>query len=274
MAKRYYITVYFYDKDYQEFYSILEELMSSNKKNVLAVYSKMEDLAKAYNNVYAMIELGRLKKNGKFISRDLKTVVQYFSFAAKRKCPQGYYYLGKEYFYGRILNQDFEEAKKFFLLALKDNGEPRAGYYIYKLPNIKDDSDIDVRSLKISASFGYRRALYLYGKLLYTPKDPRISMNKPQACKLLLQSAYQGYSKAQKFVRSHNIHGNLKLDLNQIKLDKNTNSGESPLNKIIKEDDKNCNKIDDDDDSTSATLQTNTKSYKLIHPKKSPVSNS
>ena len=313
IAKKYYITVYFYDKEYQKFYDILEELMSSNKKNVLAVYSKMDNLAKLYNNVYAMIELGRLKKNGKFISRDLKTVVQYFSFAAKRKCPQGYYYLGKEYFYGRILNQDFNEAKKFFILALRDNGEPRAGYYIYKIPNIKDDVDVDdVCSLKISASFGYKRALYLYGKLLYTHKDPRISMDKPQGCKLLLQSAYQGYSKATRFCRSHNIHDRLNIDINLIKHDKTTISSESSLGKTIKKDeinssknddinssriedinssriddinssridDINDNKIDDinsskiDNDSTSIALKTKTKSYKLIHPRKSQVSNS
>ena len=40
IAKKYYITVYFYDKEYQKFYDILEELMSSNKKNVIKKKNK------------------------------------------------------------------------------------------------------------------------------------------------------------------------------------------------------------------------------------------
>ena len=65
---------------------------------------------KIQNNSYAMVELGRIKKNAKFINRDLKKAVQYFAVAAKEENPQGYYYLGKEYFYGQALRERFCKA--------------------------------------------------------------------------------------------------------------------------------------------------------------------
>lgn len=218
VAKFHFITVNYIYKQYQICHTYLMKLRRKERINLPKVLNELIEYAK--KNPYAMAILGKLYKQGKYVFRDLKKAIKYFALSAKNGCPLGYYYLGKEYFYGRLLNQDFDEAKEHFIAALKNLGEPRAGYYLFKLLEIRKDKKIDaVECLKTSASFGFKNALYKYGNRLYTGKNPKIPMDKEQGINLIKQSAYQNYTKAKKFCKLHGINlkkGNESKDDNDI----------------------------------------------------------
>lgn len=246
------ITINFYDEEYRECYKLLLELKKENNRNFVHIFSELTFKAKV-GNPYAMVILGRFYKNGKHVVRDLIKAVQHFECAAKKKCPEGYYYFGKEYLYGRILNQDFNLAKKYLMMALDHLGEPRAGYYLYKIPNISDDDKIDdAKALEISANFGYKRALYKYGHRLITGKDKRITKDYIKGQKLIQYSASQNYKKA---IRYCNYHG-----LPYIKKEKNP----MPQHKKTK---KTSNNSSNEDESLSDFSNTENKedhSYSCI----------
>lgn len=206
IAQEYFITVNYCCQEYRDIHSRLMEIKKAKSKNYLPLYYKLTNEATYDDNPYAFVTLGKMCKNGTSVPRDLKKAVQYFEAAAKLKCPEGYFYLGKEYLLGRILDQKFDLAKKFLLKAFKKSGEPRAGYYLYKIPNICDDSDVDdVKLLQISAGFGYKRALYQYGELLLTGKDKRINVDKTKGIRLIQQAAYQKHKKAIRYCKLHGI---------------------------------------------------------------------
>lgn len=148
---------------------------------------------------------------------------------------------------------------------MKDNGEPRAGYYIYKIPNIKEDKNIDdVGSLIISASFGYKRALYKYGHRLVTGRDTRISMDEQKGENLIKQAAYQNHKKAIRYCKSHNI-SYIKKD-NNSKLSDKTNRKNS-RNKSIDEDDS----LSDIHNANTNEKELNNSENDIIRPEKGSI---
>ena len=154
---------------------------------------------------YAMALIGDIIK-GHTYSRDLKSAIICFVHSAKKNCPLSYFYLGKEFFYGRCLDQNYDKAKKFLLKAIKDDAEPRAGYYLFKIPGIRKDENIDdVELLKTGVNYGHKRAIYLYGKLLYTGKDEKIPKDVEKGIFYLQQSVDLKYKKALKFCKNHGI---------------------------------------------------------------------
>ena len=95
------------------------------------IFSKLTEYAKVNHNSFAFAIVGKIYKSEKIVSRDLNTAIKYFAQSAKLGCTLGYYYLGKEYFYGRYLKVNYLKAQKYLFIALKD--EPHAGYYLYKI---------------------------------------------------------------------------------------------------------------------------------------------
>lgn len=220
IAHQYSITINFTSNEYRYCYEYFQKLV--HKEDIVDTISRIQFWAGV--NPYASAMYGKILKQGKYVLRDLKKAVKYFALSAAKKCPEGYYYIGKEYLYGRIIEQKIDLAKKYFLLALKNYGDPRAGYYLYKIPGIRDDQSVDdVESLKISAYFGYKRGLYKYGCLLITGKDDRIAKNKSEGRELIQQAAYQNYKKAEKYCKLHGIERKTYFVANNISLKKKIN---------------------------------------------------
>lgn len=261
LAKQYFIPGCFYYKDFIMCHKILMKFHRKNE-NLLNTLDKLSALA-ILDNPFAMAILGRTKKQGRYIMRDLKTAIKYFACSAENKCPLGYYYIGKEYFYGRLLDQEFDKAIKYLLLALENNDEPRAGYYLYKIPNIKLYDVNDDKKLKIGADFGHKRALYKYWKRLYTGDDERIQQNEEEGIKYIQKAAFQKYKKAIKFCIFHKIQ----FIENKIKKNSSIDINESTLE--LESTTSNQDLIEEKEESSYVliNLQQDEKSSDLIRTK-------
>ena len=177
-----------------------------NKNSVQFFSSLVDEAPKINGNSFAMALGGKFCKQGKPILRNLRKAVKYFECSAQNKCPLGYYYIGKEFYYGRYINQDYYEAKKFLLLAMKNNDEPRAGYYIFKISTILyNETEEEVKLLQIGAKFGHKRALFKYGHRLFTGNDKLIPKDKEKGIELIQKASYQKYKKAVNFCILHGI---------------------------------------------------------------------
>lgn len=215
LAHKYFISASFCCQEYVACY---DSIMEFGLKGIdlWSLESRLVNLSRDEKNPYAMALLGKLLKKEKNLFRDLKTAVIYFANSAEKECPLGYYYIGKEYFYGRFLDQDYDKAKKYLLEAIKDDDEPRAGYYLFKIPDIRNDQNVDdVKLLETGATYGHKRALYEYGKLLFTGKDPKIQKDEPKGICFLKKAAQQRYKKAIRFLKRHDININKEDSINE-----------------------------------------------------------
>lgn len=190
LARRYFIPACFY---YKTFVNCHNALMSfyMKKINLYIFFNILTRLARDSNNSFALAILGSIYKQGRYFPRNLKTAIKYFVCSAKNKCPLGYYYICKEFFYGRFLNQDFDKAKKYLSLSIQNNDVPKAGYYIFKISTILFNETLDdIEILKIGVKFGHKRALYKYSHRLYTGKDKLIPENKTDGIEYIKEAAY------------------------------------------------------------------------------------
>lgn len=216
-------------------------------------------------NRFAMALVGKAYKQGKHKMRNLKTAIKFFEGSAQNKCPLGYYYIAKEFYYGRYIDQSYKDALTYFKLAIENNDVPRAGYYIYKISAIlKKVTDDDIRFLKVAADFGHKRALYKYGHLLYTGSNQNIPQDKEKGIELIQKASYQKYKKAIQFCLLHRVsfketkdesdssleeddsHSSLTEILNQIKEQNNGNLANHNEGEITYE-----KKMENEDESIS-----------------------
>lgn len=204
LAKKNYIPAYLYFRDFKLCHELLLELQIKSG-NFMHIFTKLLDYATNDNNSFAFAIIGKMYKQEKYIIRDLKLAIKYFARSVELKCPLGYYYLGKNFFYGRFLEQNFETAKKYLILAVQNN-EPRACYYLFKtLNNLNDKVLDDIGILLIGVEFGHKRAIYEYGKLLYKGKNDKVEKNESEGIKFIQQTAFRKYTKAIKFCIRHGI---------------------------------------------------------------------
>lgn len=182
------------------------EFHEQNKKETQIFKELYAEKVSMKENSFAFAIIGKFYKHGKLFMRDLNKAVYYFARSAELECPLGYYYIGKEYFYGRYLIQDYDKAKEYLLRSMRNNDEPRACYYIYKISNIlKNTSLDDIKMLKIGVEFEHKKALYKYGHLLYKGNDSKIEKNESEGIKFIQRAAFQNHKKAIKFCISHGI---------------------------------------------------------------------
>lgn len=205
MCRNNLITPYFCNQSYIDIFDLFRNYNSKNI-NFYLFRVTLASLAKEYKNPYAMVAIGLILKHSKF-GQKLNFAMEYFSSAVENGCPLGYYYIGKEYFYGRFLEQDYDKAKLYLLNAINNCEEPRSGFYLFKIPGIRNDENInDINLLKIGVTYKHKKALYTYGKLLYSGKDERIEKNESRGIELIKQAAIQKCQKAIKFLKSHHIN--------------------------------------------------------------------
>lgn len=206
LAHHFLIPPYFYYDDFKVCHDLyMEHIIKDSRFNnyflALLSISKGEAI-----NYFAIALIGKAYKQGKHMMRNLKTAIKYFECSARNKCPLGYYYIAKEFYYGRYIDQDCDNALKYFNLAIENNDVPRAGYYIFKISVIYNKkNDKCIKFLKIAADFGHKRALYKYGHLLFTGKNPGIPQNKEKGIELIQKASYQKYKKAIQFCLLHRI---------------------------------------------------------------------
>lgn len=206
LARKYFIPACYYYKEYIDCHNILMEFHEQNKKETQIFKELYAEKVSMKENSFAFAIIGKFYKHGKLFMRDLNKAVYYFARSAELECPLGYYYIGKEYFYGRYLIQDYDKAKEYLLRSMRNNDEPRACYYIYKISNIlKNTSLDDIKMLKIGVEFEHKKALYKYGHLLYKGNDSKIEKNESEGIKFIQRAAFQNHKKAIKFCISHGI---------------------------------------------------------------------
>ncbi|KAK8857732.1 hypothetical protein M9Y10_016140 [Tritrichomonas musculus] len=202
LAKHYFIPACFYYEQFIKIYDILIEYYSKNV-NIVYCFLKLVDNSKKKQNPFGLALLGKMYKEEKhhIIKRDLKKAIKFFAKSANDNCPLGCYYLGKEYYYGRYLYQDYEKAKELFLKAIKNNDEPRSGYYLYKLMK-KKNKDEALKMLKIGVEFECKRALFTYSKLSFKG----IIIDKIENQKLIFRACELNNKSAKKFCTLHGIY--------------------------------------------------------------------
>lgn len=130
LAQEYFIPACFCCEDYKICHDVLMAY-HDGEINLMSTFNEILKFAKECNNPFAMAVLGKAYKMGKYIIRDLESSIQYSARSAELKCPLGHYYIGKEYLFGRYLDKNYKKALKQFELAIANNAEPRAGYYIF-----------------------------------------------------------------------------------------------------------------------------------------------
>lgn len=196
LAQKFFIPACFCYDGYAECHDALMEY-HNRKKNLLSTFNQILAYSKQ-NNPFAMAILGKAYKMEKYIIRNLETSIQYSARSADLKCPLGYYYIAKEYFYGRYIDQNYKKALEIFKLAFNNNGEPRAGYYIFMISAIlKDLSKETVKYLRIGAEFKHKRALFLYSLYLIKGDDNlKIEKDEKKGILMFFESLQLKYRKA------------------------------------------------------------------------------
>ena len=135
-------------------------------------------------------------------SVDVDNAVKLLTKAANKGCTHAKMTLGKMYFYGDNVVQNYKEAQRmFFNCTKKTNGE--AEYYIGLILinglGIEKNVNMGITSLSLAAESYYEEALVLLGRYYYEGQYVKQDFNK--AKELLLIPASYGNKEA-KYIRS------------------------------------------------------------------------
>lgn len=152
-------------------------------------------MAAEAGNARAMCNLGVMYDFGNGVEKDPEQAFKWFLMSAENGYARGMTNLGELYMQGRGTGKDIAEAEKWFVRS----GSPRATFHLAEIyAEMKDDPDMGMKYLRMSADMGYSKALVRYG-LLTEDENPE------SAREMFLKAAAKGNTAAIELLEERGI---------------------------------------------------------------------